>query len=160
MVLTIIKITFSGPDDPLNPLNWTLGRKWTTTLIVSGFTFTSSLASTMVAPALHAISDDLSIISFVQQMLILSIFMIAYAIGPLFLGPLSEIYGRVPVLRWSNFLFLIFNTASGSVTNRDSMIALRFLSGLCACAPQTVGRMNAENLSSIFPCSANYATGR
>lgn len=114
----------------------------------------------MVAPALHAISDDLSIVSFVQQMLILSSFMIAYAVGPLFLGPLSEIFGRVPVLRWSNFLFLIFNTASGSVTDRDSMIALRFLSGFCACAPQTVSSMNVEDLNNIVPLLTNRAIDR
>lgn len=114
----------------------------------------------MVAPALHAISDDLSIVSFVQQMLILSIFMIAYAIGPLFLGPLSEIFGRVPVLRWSNFLFLIFNTASGSVTDRDSMIALRFLSGFCACAPQTVSKTNAEDSDNTAPLLTNRAIDR
>ena len=140
-MLIFLEITWSGPDDPLNPLNWPLGRKWTVTLIVSSFTFTSSLASTMVAPALQAISNDLAIHSFTEQMLILSIFMIAYAIGPLFLGPLSEIFGRVPVLRWSNFLFLVFNTASGSSTSQSSMVALRFFSGLCACAPQTVSKL-------------------
>ena len=86
--------------------------------------------------------------------------MIAYAIGPLFLGPLSEIFGRVLVLRWSNFLFLIFNTASGSVMDRDSMIALRFLSGLCACAPQTVGRMNAKQLRNIVLLSTNCTIDR
>ena len=137
-LLTFYKINWSGPNDPLHPFNWPLGRRWTVTLIVSGFTFTSSLASTMVAPALLAISKDLSMNSDVEQMLVLSIFMVAYAIGPLFFGPLSEMFGRVPVLRWSNFLFLIFNTASGSVASRSSIIILRFLSGLCACAPQTV----------------------
>ena len=137
-----MKVTWCGLNDPSNPLNWPLAQRWKVTLIVSAFTFISSLASTMVAPALDAIAADLSMGSFVEQMLILSIFFIAYAIGPLFLGPLSEVFGRVIVLRWSNVLFLVFNTTCGSIENKGSMIALRFLCGLYACAPQTVGRMS------------------
>lgn len=43
----------------------------------------------------------------------MSVFLLAYAIGPLFYGPLSEIYGRVIILQLSNAGFLIFNLACG-----------------------------------------------
>ncbi len=40
-------------------------------------------------------------------------FVLAYAVGPLFLGPMSEIYGRVPVLQIANLFYLVFNIGCG-----------------------------------------------
>lgn len=47
----------------------------------------------MVAPALSTIAVEFGITNQVESQLVLSVFVLAYAIGPLFLGPLSEIYG-------------------------------------------------------------------
>jgi MFS family permease len=58
----------------------------------------------MVAPALSAIDKEFGITNQVLSALVLSIFVLAYAVGPLFLGPLSEMYGRVVVLHLSNLI--------------------------------------------------------
>ena len=92
----------------------------------------------MLAPALPAIAKDLNISSEVESQMVLSIFILAYAIGPLFLGPLSEVYGRVPVLQFANLVYLIFNSAAGGCKTKGEMIAFRFLSGLGGSAPQSV----------------------
>lgn len=47
---------------------------------------------------------------------------LAYAFGPLFLGPLSELYGRVPVLQLANLIFLVFNLACGFAQTGTQMI--------------------------------------
>lgn len=60
----------------------------------------------------------------------LSVFVLAYSVGPLFLGPLSEVLGRLPVLQLANLEYLIFNTACGAARNEKQMIAFRFLAGL------------------------------
>ncbi len=133
-----IKVTWSGMDDPSNPLNWSSRRKWAATLIVSSFTFISPVASTMVAPALPTIADEFQISSSIDQVLVMSIFLLAYAVGPFLLGPLSEIYGRVVVLQSANMFYLVFNTACGFAQTKEQMLALRFLSGLGASAPQAV----------------------
>ena len=70
--------------------------------------------------------------------MVLSIFVLAYAVGPLFLGPLSEVYGRVPVLQLANLVYLIFNTAAGGSKSKGQMLAFRFLSGLGGSAPLAV----------------------
>ena len=83
----------------------------------------------------------------------LSVFVLAYAIGPLVLGPMSEIYGRVPVLQLANLFYLVFNTACGASKNKGEMIAFRFLSGLGGSAPLAVsqigdpGTCNTETLT-------------
>lgn len=125
-----IKVTWKGPDDPENPKNWSRKRKWAATVVVSSFTFISPVSSSMVAPAISAISKEFGIKNEVEQQLVLSVFVLAYAIGPLILGPLSEIYGRVPVLQLANLFYLVFNTACGASRNKGEMIAFRFLSGL------------------------------
>ena len=41
-------VDWEGPEDPHNPLNWTLLRKWTTISLVSAITF-----NVFVAPSSH-----------------------------------------------------------------------------------------------------------
>ena len=69
-------------------------KKWAATVIVSLFTFMAPVASSMIAPCLKQISRDLHVDEGVEQTLMLSIFILAFAIGPLIFGPLSEIYVR------------------------------------------------------------------
>jgi MFS family permease len=92
----------------------------------------------MVAPAIGVISKDLDISSSVEQQMVLSVFVLAYAVGPLFLGPLSELFGRVIVLQLSNLLYLIFNTACALANSKSQMIAFRFFAGLGGSAPLAV----------------------
>ena len=92
----------------------------------------------MVAPALPAIARELKVTNSVEQSLILSIFVLAYAVGPLFLGPLSEINGRVIVLQLANLFYLAFNIGCGFAQTKGQLIAFRFLAGLGGSAPLAV----------------------
>ncbi|KAL2871461.1 MFS transporter [Aspergillus lucknowensis] len=132
-------VTWNGPDDPDNPKNWPMSKKWAIVVTVSCFTFISPVSSSMVAPALPSLAKDLHITDAVESQLALSVFVLAYAIGPLFLGPLSEIYGRVIVLQLSNLFYLIFNIACGVSQTKAQMIIFRFFSGLGGSAPLSVG---------------------
>lgn len=106
--------------------------------IVSMFTLISPVSSTMVAPALDAIASDLHITAEFVSQLTLSIFILAYAIGPLFLGPFSENYGRAIVLQLANLFYLAFNIGCGFAQTTGQLIAFRFLSGLGGSVPLVV----------------------
>lgn len=110
-----------------------------TVLVVSSFTFISPVSSTMVAPALPTLKQDLDTESDVVVQMFLSIFILAYAVGPLFLGPLSEMYGRFVVLQLATLFFLVFNMACGFARSSSQMLAFRFLSGLGGSAPLAIG---------------------
>jgi multidrug resistance protein len=105
----------------------------------------------MVAPALTSIGKEFNVTSEIELSLLLSVFVLAYAVGPLFLGPLSEIYGRVIILQLSNLLYLFFNLGCGLSQTKAQLIIFRFLSGLGGSAPLAVGGgvlsdlFNAEN---------------
>ncbi|KAL1845958.1 hypothetical protein Plec18167_009088 [Paecilomyces lecythidis] len=132
-------VTWEGPDDPENPKNWSMKRKWAATFVVSCFTFISPVSSSMVAPALGTIAAEFNVKNEVESQLMLSVFILAYAVGPLFLGPLSEMFGRVKVLQLANLFYLAFNIACGVCTSKGQLIAFRFLSGLGGSVPLAVG---------------------
>jgi len=132
-------ISWSGPDDPENPKNWKQSKKWAACIVVSLFTFISPVASSLVAPGLQSIAADFNETNTVLIQMFLSIFILAYAIGPMFLGPLSEIFGRVIVLQLANLFFLIFNLVCGFAQNGAQLIVFRFLAGLGGSAPLAIG---------------------
>lgn len=123
-------VTWDGPDDPENPKNWPRGRKWRTVIAISGFVLMSPLSTTIVAPSLDVIARDMNITTAALTPMILSIFMLGFAFGPLFISPLSEIFGRTRVLQIFNMGYLAFNTACGASQTGPQILILRFLSGI------------------------------
>ncbi|KAI9709156.1 MAG: hypothetical protein M1828_002547 [Chrysothrix sp. TS-e1954] len=132
-------VTWDGPDDPDNPKNWSSKRKWAAVFVVASFTFISPVSSSMVAPSLNVMSSDLGIHNQVESQMQLSIFVLAFTIGPLFLGPLSEVFGRIPVLQIANLFYFVWNLACSFAKTGPQMLVFRFLSGLGGSAPLAVG---------------------
>ena len=83
-------------------------------------------------------AKDLHITGSVSQQLIMSIYVVGYAVGPFILGPLSEIHGRALVIQSANIIYLAFNTGCGFSSTRTEILAMRFLCGVGASAPQSV----------------------
>jgi MFS family permease len=93
----------------------------------------------MVAPAIAQLGHDLHMKSQVEEELALSIFILAYAIGPFSLGPYSEVYGRKRLLQFSNLWYFAWNLACGFAQNEAEFFVFRFLAGLGGSAPLAVG---------------------
>ena len=70
-----------------------------TIIQVALYTFVSPLASAIMSPALPSIAEQLKTVNDTITAMTLSIFLLSFAFGPLFLAPLSEIYGRTWVSR-------------------------------------------------------------
>ncbi|KAJ7715688.1 MFS general substrate transporter [Mycena metata] len=137
-------VSWDGPEDRENPRNWSNHRRWTVTVVVSFFTFISPVASSISSPSLSAISADLKIQpGSILENMTLSIFVLAYAIGPLFWAPLSELCGRLIVLQVSNIRtdisFQAFNTICAFAKTPTQLLVFRFLAGFGGAAPQSVG---------------------
>ncbi|KAJ9660548.1 hypothetical protein H2198_002485 [Neophaeococcomyces mojaviensis] len=132
-------IGWDGPDDPENPKNWSNRKKWIATTVVAMFTFISPVSSSMIAPALEQVGNDLHVAPGFGQSMLLSIFVLAYAIGPLFLGPLSEVFGRTKVLYLAYLFFLVFCLACGFAQTQGQLLAFRFIAGLGGSAPLAIG---------------------
>ncbi|EEB95901.1 hypothetical protein MPER_05059 [Moniliophthora perniciosa FA553] len=92
-----------------------------------------------MSPALPDIGRHYKIKSESVAALTLSIFLLAWVVGPLFFGPLSEVYGRRWVFIGSNLFFLAFNIACIFAPSTGSLIAFRFLAGLGSSVPISTG---------------------
>jgi multidrug resistance protein len=112
---------------------WSNSKKWTVTDVLSATGFNRIMVSTIMAPALSTISKELDMNS-VEAVMALSAFMLATAFGPIVIGPLSEVYGRKPILHASNIWFLIWNLVCGFANSKGLLIASRFLAGFGASA--------------------------
>ncbi|CAO1634997.1 unnamed protein product [Sympodiomycopsis kandeliae] len=129
-----------------NPRTWSTLRKWQSVVLVSLYSIASTIASSMVAPALPYIAEELGIDSAVTQNMVLSIFLLAYAVGPLLLGPLGETFGRSIILHTTISFFLVFNLACSFATNSSQLLAFRFLSGIGASGSTAVGSATTVDL--------------
>ncbi|KAL1951522.1 hypothetical protein VTO73DRAFT_671 [Trametes versicolor] len=134
-----IVVGWDGPDDPENPRTWSPKRKWAVALTVSSFTFISPIASSMVAPAASHVAESFNIHHSFEGNLTISIFVLAYAFGPLILGPLSENFGRARVLQSANMFFFVWNLACGFAQSEAQIMVFRFLSGFGGSAPLACG---------------------
>lgn len=139
-----LEVTWDGPDDPENPKNWATRRKWLAVISISGFVLMSPLPTTIVAPALEIITEELDVTTTVLRPMVLSIFLLGYAIGPMFISPLSEIRGRTLVLQAFNFVFLVFNSACGVARTIEQLLAFRFFAGLFGSCTVGVGHRKSH----------------
>ncbi|KAH8722471.1 major facilitator superfamily domain-containing protein [Phaeosphaeriaceae sp. PMI808] len=124
-------VTFQPSFDAENPKNWPSGQKWAVTDVLAATGFNRIMVSTIMAPALGTVAHELHMSS-TEAVMALSIYLLATAFGPLFIGPLSEIYGRSKVLHASNVWFLVWNIVCGFSRNKEELIAARFLAGFGA----------------------------
>ncbi|KKY21321.1 putative mfs multidrug [Phaeomoniella chlamydospora] len=132
-------VKFDGPKDPLNPKNWPSRQKWRMTICVASFTFLAPLTSSMPAPGLEQIARQFRVTSDIETQMLLSIFVLAFAIGPVIFGPLSELYGRVVILQAANVIFLGCTIGCGFAQSELQMMIFRFFAGFGGSAPLAIG---------------------
>lgn len=101
---------------------------WLAGLSVLGF-----LATDMYLPAFAAMQQDLDT-SAASISASLSLFLAGFALGQLFWGPLSDRYGRKPVLLSGLAIFAVGCLGMLWVQNATLMLALRFLQAIGVCA--------------------------
>ena len=77
----------------------------------------------------------------------LSVFVLALGLGQLVLGPLSDRYGRLPVLHGGLTVFVLAGLGCALATDARLLIAMRLFQGFGACAGTVCGRAIVRDLS-------------
>jgi multidrug resistance protein len=132
-------VGWDGPDDPENPLNWTPKKKWSIIATLGSITLISPLASSFFAPGVPQVMRAFDEHSNLIATFVVSIYLLGFAIGPLMIAPISEIYGRKPIYDICNVLFIIFNIGCALSNSMGMLIAFRFLAGCAGASPLTLG---------------------
>ena len=93
----------------------------------------------MFAPGAAALAKDFHITSSSIVSLTVSIYLCGFAVGPMFLAPLSELYGRLVIYHICNVIYIGFIAGCALGRNTAMFLAFRFLAGCASSGPLTVG---------------------
>ncbi|KAJ0417655.1 major facilitator superfamily domain-containing protein [Aspergillus carlsbadensis] len=132
-------IDFNGPNDPINPLNWSPRKKFLNISIISLMTLLSPTASTVSSPIAPDVMAHFNSTNSTLGAFVTTVFLLGYTFGPCVIAPLSEIYGRAILYKICIILFVVFNIACAVANSMGSLVAFRFLAGIMGSCPVTLG---------------------
>lgn len=120
----------------------------------------TALSIDIMLPALPQMRADFGLDDPNRQQLVITAYMVGFAIGQLFHGPLSDGFGRRAVLLSGLAVYALASFACLSAGTFDVLLAARFLQGLANAAPRVVavavvrdvygGRRMAEVMSFVM----------
>ncbi|CAK5264110.1 unnamed protein product [Mycena citricolor] len=140
-----------GDSDPENPRNWSFGKRAFVAFEISFLTFSIYIGSAVYTPSIPGLMAEFGV-SLTMATLGLTLYVLAYAIGPMFLSPLQElpIFGRNPVYIGSLLLFIVFQIPLVFAKNIHTVLALRFMTGFFGSPALATG---GASMADIFPAS-------
>ena len=109
------------------------------TIVLALLTALGPLSTDMYLPSLPAIAASFKA-STGQTQLTLSAFLLGFAAGQFFYGPISDRIGRKPVLLFGLGLFTLASLICALSPNIETLIGARFLQALGASGPIVLGR--------------------
>lgn len=139
------KVTASPHDNPYNLPRY---RKWIVVVIVACGALCTTSSASIAAPAEGGIKQEFNISDTLDIFATLSIHAIGLGVGPLFAGPLSEVYGRSIIYRVSFLMFFAFSWPVAFAPNVAVYALFRFLTAFFGSAFLAVA---GGTVSDMFP---------
>lgn len=91
-------------------------------------------------PALSIIAEELTPLRPNNAQIILSSFVTGMAVGTLIVGPLSDCYGRKPIIYGGAFIYILTSAVCVVSQSLELILVARFLQGVGASAPRVVAQ--------------------
>ncbi|CEF78688.1 hypothetical protein FGSG_03814 [Fusarium graminearum PH-1] len=128
-----IVVQWSGPNDPENPYNWSVKKKWFAVGLGLFATFISMMNGAIITTAHEAIGEDFNISdeNFPHSYWPVTSWGLGGAIFSLVLLPIMEDFGMRIVFLLVYTVFLCFLIPVGTAPNYETLIITRFFSGGC-----------------------------
>ncbi|KAI6772722.1 hypothetical protein HG530_003680 [Fusarium avenaceum] len=126
-------------QDAANPQNWSKLKRTVNLGIVSILAFITPLESSIIVPGVPLLKQDFHETRKPVTSLVVSIFVLGFAFGPVLLSPLSELYGRRLLFNISNIITLCFSIGSALAPNIACFIVFRFMAGSFGAGPMNIG---------------------
>ncbi|KAG4280638.1 hypothetical protein FPRO04_05352 [Fusarium proliferatum] len=132
-------VDWSGPNDPANPRNWSKAYKLTNIIIISLSVLYTNLATTMFAPGAATMKREFGHKSNTVEVLTITMASLGFALGQLFIPPMSEVFGRMPIYRTSSIFYMGFTAGCARSTNVAEFLVFRLLTGMAAASYMSTG---------------------
>jgi DHA1 family bicyclomycin/chloramphenicol resistance-like MFS transporter len=107
--------------------------------IVSLLVLIAPFSGGIFLPSMPSMARDLGT-DYAGIQLALSIFMLGIGVSQLIIGPLSDRFGRRPVLKWTMVLYVGASVACVVAPNIEALLAARVIQSFGGCAGLVVGR--------------------
>ncbi|KAI1097198.1 MFS general substrate transporter [Jackrogersella minutella] len=140
-------VDFNPNGDAENPMEWPQAYKWVIVASLAFMAFTVTFTCISVVPVATRIVNDLDHghSSKSASVLLVTIWELGEAAGPLLIAPLSEVFGRYPVMNTANALFIAATILAALSQSTTVLIVARTLTGLSVASnvlnPAIVGDM-------------------
>ncbi|KAJ5198939.1 Major facilitator superfamily domain general substrate transporter [Penicillium cf. griseofulvum] len=124
-------------DDPENPKNWSKAYKWYCTMVVAFTCFVVAFCSSVITADIEGPIEEFGIGREVS-LLVITVFVIGFGLGPMVFAPMSEIFGRRPVYALTLAIAVIFVIPCAVSKNIGTLIVCRLIDGIAFSAPMTL----------------------
>lgn len=138
-------------DDQANPQNWSNGKRFVVAFVIGLYTWVVYSGSAIVTSSEPDIMEKFHV-GPTTASLPLSLYVLAYGIGPLLWSPLSEIpsIGRSPVYAVTMGLYTILSLPTALVDNFAGLLVLRFLQGFLGSPCLATGGATMQDIYSLL----------
>ncbi|TKA82819.1 hypothetical protein B0A55_01046 [Friedmanniomyces simplex] len=126
-------VHFNGDTDPDSPRNRTTARKWLIVIILAASSMCVTCASALYTSTYKQLERDFHISREVAT-IGLTTFVCGLGLGPMFLSPLSEFYGRRIIYLCAFGMYFIWLIPCAVAQNAATMLVVRFFDGLAGSA--------------------------
>lgn len=133
------RVNWESDHDPEKPMNWRTSTRWTLIGLECCTVFVVGVSSSVFAPGVPQLMRENHSDNTTLATLVVTIYVLGLATGPLFFGPMSELYGRLIIHHIGNVGFTVFTIACGVSPNLTVLIVMRLLQGIFAAVPLTNG---------------------
>ncbi|GAW11976.1 hypothetical protein ANO14919_013310 [Xylariales sp. No.14919] len=123
-------IGWDSQEDTAMPFNFSQRDKWTWVGLLSAMTLLTPFASSILSPAITTLDKEFNNDNAIVGSMTVSIYLLGYVVGPIIIAPLSEIYGRKPVLTAANAFFCVWQIGCALAPNIETLIISRFFGGV------------------------------
>jgi len=146
-----ILVDWYTTDDPENPQNWSFGKKAVVLLQILLYTMGVYMGSAIYSPSIPGIIQRFGV-NIQEASLGLSMYVLAYGVGPLLWSPISEIplIGRNPPYMITYAIFVILCIPTSLVDNFPGLVVLRFLQGFFGSPCLATGGATLQDMYSLI----------
>jgi len=123
-------VGWESHTDPNMPFNFSTRQKWTWVWLLSATTFLGPFATSILSPATNIIVQEFHNDNATVGSMTVTVYLLGYVVGPIFIGPLSEVYGRRPVLNAANCFFCVWHVGCALAPNIETLIVSRLFAGV------------------------------
>ncbi|AQZ16936.1 hypothetical protein BZL39_K05350 [Zygosaccharomyces parabailii] len=140
-------VTWTGPNDPDLPLNWSTCKKTIVVSQVMLLTCVTYMGASIYTPGQEDIQKQFHV-GHVVGTLNMSMYVLGYGIGPMIFSPLSEVstIGRQQIYTITFFMFMTIQVGAATVQNIGGLIIIRFFSGILCSPPLATGAASMADI--------------